>query len=242
MCIFAPHSLISDPPFSRMDMVSCRNLLIYLGGNLQSQVIPTFHYALKPGGYLFLGTSEGISRHGDLFAPLDKQNRIFRRRDHPGSPRRLPMAVDRLIERRHPDETGRAASDSNGIHLRQRAEQQVLERHAPSHVVVTLDGEILHFSSGTGRYLEMPRGAPNRQLLDLARRELRVDLRASLRQALDTGQVAHRQVMMHERDGDPGGLAGITIEPLGERRRPRGDVPVPLHPTRPAALGPRDQA
>ena len=80
LCIFSPHSVIRDPPFSRIDLVSCRNLLIYFGVDVQNQVIPTFHYALRPGGYLFLGTSENVSQFDDLFAPVEKKHRIFRRR------------------------------------------------------------------------------------------------------------------------------------------------------------------
>src|SRR3954454_4854816 len=81
LCIFSPHSVIRDPPFSRIDLVSCRNLLIYLGTDVQGQIFPTFHYALRPGGYLFLGTSESVSQYADLFAPIDKKHRIFRSRD-----------------------------------------------------------------------------------------------------------------------------------------------------------------
>jgi two-component system CheB/CheR fusion protein len=93
-CIFSSHSVIRDAPFSRIDLVSCRNLLIYMGGRLQEQVIPLFHYALRPGGYLFLGVSETTTRHDDLFAAHDKTRRIFRRRDSsvPGLPIRLQSA------------------------------------------------------------------------------------------------------------------------------------------------------
>ena len=80
LCIFSAHSVIRDPPFSRMDLVSCRNLLIYFDAELQDSVLPVFHYALKPGGYLFLGPSETVSRHGDLFTPVDKKHRVFQRR------------------------------------------------------------------------------------------------------------------------------------------------------------------
>ena len=80
MVVFSSQSVVRDPPFSRMDLISCRNLLIYLNSELQGHVIPIFHYALKPGGFLFLGTSENIAQHADLFAPLDKRNRVFERR------------------------------------------------------------------------------------------------------------------------------------------------------------------
>src|SRR5438132_7075110 len=80
MCVFSSHSVVRDPPFSRMDLISCRNLLIYLNGELQDRIIPIFHYALKPNGFLFLGTSENITKHGDLFVPVDKKSRLFQRR------------------------------------------------------------------------------------------------------------------------------------------------------------------
>ena len=81
LCVFSPHNIIRDPPFSRIDLVSCRNLLIYFGPDVQNQVIPTFHYSLRHGGYLFLGTSENVSQFADLFTPLDKKQRVFQRRD-----------------------------------------------------------------------------------------------------------------------------------------------------------------
>src|SRR6201999_422021 len=96
LCIFSPHSVIRDPPFSRIDLISCRNLLIYFGQDVQGQVIPTFHYALRPDGYLFLGTSESVSQFDDLFAPVEKKHRIFRRRSVPASHVRLPLMVSSM--------------------------------------------------------------------------------------------------------------------------------------------------
>jgi hypothetical protein len=81
LCIFSPHSVIRDPPFSRIDLVSCRNLLIYFGPEIQNQVIPIFHYSLRPGRYLFLGTAENANQFPELFSPVDKRHRIFRSRD-----------------------------------------------------------------------------------------------------------------------------------------------------------------
>ncbi len=93
LCIFSPHSVVRDPPFSRMDLVSCRNLLIYFGPTVQSRVLPTFHYALKPGGFLFLGTSESISQHGDLFSTVDKKNRIFQARERLAATPRISLLI-----------------------------------------------------------------------------------------------------------------------------------------------------
>src|SRR5207248_4794931 len=93
LCIFSSHSVIRDPPFSRIDLISCRNLLIYLDKDLQSQLVPVFHYALRPRGYLFLGTSETLTQHAELFNPVDKKHRIFQRRDHVGMHLAMPLAI-----------------------------------------------------------------------------------------------------------------------------------------------------
>ncbi|MGB3796926.1 MAG: CheR family methyltransferase, partial [Alteraurantiacibacter sp.] len=214
LCMFSPHSVISDPPFSRMDLVSCRNLLIYLGRGLQEQVIPTFHYALKPGGYLLLGSSESISQHDDLFAPIDQKLRVFQSRAHDTHRPRLPMNFGSLGRNLGQSETGEQSAEANAYQLRQRVERQVLERHVPAHVVVRAEGDIVHYSTQTARYLEMPRGAPNRHLLDLARPELRLELRAALRDAVESGRVSNnRAVMKDETTGEDIAVA-LTVEPL----------------------------
>src|SRR5262249_46656011 len=91
LCIFSPHSVVRDPPFSRIDLISCRNLLIYLGTEFQARVIPVFHFALRPGGYPFLGTSENIGHHSELFQRIDRKPRLFQRRDHVTVPLHFPL-------------------------------------------------------------------------------------------------------------------------------------------------------
>ncbi len=214
ICVFSPHSIISDPPFSRMDLVSCRNLLIYLGRELQEQVIPTFHYALRPGGFLFLGTSESISWHSDLFSPVDKKHRIFQSLGQGSEPRRLPIAIDGILRgTRRPEEDAKSVAAS-AYQLRQRVETQMLEHHAPAHVVVRKEGDVVYYSARTGRFLEAPRGAPNRQLVDMVRRELRLDLRAALRQARETGRPVERMNVLHDDEGVGVQKVALTIEPL----------------------------
>jgi two-component system, chemotaxis family, CheB/CheR fusion protein len=229
MCIFSPHSVISDPPFSRMDLVSCRNLLIYLGPDLQRQVIPTFHYALKPGGYLFLGTSESIGQHTDLFRPLDKKHRVFQSLDHGGRRPRLPMALDRMtmVPTRL---KGAGGDDASGYQLRQRTDAQVLERHAPAHVVVRKEGDVVFYSARTGRYLEPPRGAPSRQLLDLVRQELRAHLRKALGECIETRRKVVRHAFLHSASGEDGQMVSITIEPLDGQDRGEDLFLILFHP------------
>ena len=130
LCVFSPHSVIRDPPFSRIDLISCRNLLIYFGYDMQGQVIPTFHYALRPGGYLFLGTSENISQYRELFSPVEKKFRIFRSRDDVAPAYRLPLAV-RGWRSSGTSEAGQRAT-SSALSLRHSVQTQVLEQFAPA--------------------------------------------------------------------------------------------------------------
>lgn len=217
LCIFSPHSVISDPPFSRMDLVSCRNLLIYFGPDLQNQVIPTFHYALKPGGFLFLGTSESIGQHGDLFAPVDKKHRIFQTRGLSSQRPRLPVTPGGSLAGPARFEDADRDRAATGYHLRQIVEAQVLDHHAPPHVVVTHHGDIVFYSARTGRYLEPPRGAPSRQLMELVRRDLRLDLRAALREAIESGRPSGRRNTLVVDDSEPAELVEMTVEPLDAR-------------------------
>lgn len=211
LCIFSPHSLIRDPPFSRMDMVSCRNLLIYLGPDVQRQVIPTFHYSLRPGGYLFLGSSESIGQHGELFITVDKKHRIFQAREHPVKMPRLPLFSGQ--ERSSSFEDGAARRES-GVTIRQAVDARILDRHAPAHVVVNGEGDIVYYSAGTGRYLEPPQGVPSRQLLTQARRGLRLDLRSALRECSTSQKAVTRANVVIEPDDDPLQFARIAIEPM----------------------------
>src|SRR5262249_53760819 len=212
MCVFSSHSVIRDPPFSRLDMVSCRNLLIYLGPEFQARVIPVFHFALKPGGYLFLGTSENISQFSDLFQRLDKKQRLFKRRDHAAAPLKLPLAV--------PGARGAATTDlprepaSAAGNLRRMVDTRMLEHHSPPHVVANREGDIVHYSARTGKYLEAAAGTPTRQLFTLARRGLRLQLRGAFQEAVGTPRPGVREPLPV---GDDDGVQNIrlAVEPPG---------------------------
>jgi two-component system CheB/CheR fusion protein len=233
LCIFSPHSVIRDPPFSRMDMVSCRNLLIYFGPEIQNSVIPTFHYSLRPGGYLMLGTSEGVGQHSDLFAPVDKKQRIFQARERPRS---APHLAKKIIgdARLGAFPVGGERFPNSTYSLRQSVEAQVLDRFAPPHVVVNTDGDIVYYSARTGRFLEPSPGAPSRQLLTLARRSLRLEIRAALREAMDTQRTVATPAVSVEDDEDRMQLVKITIDPLIERGNGEPLYLVLFHVTGPA--------
>src|SRR5437763_10338731 len=211
LCIFSSHSVIRDPPFSRVDLISCRNLLIYLDKELQQRLVPVFHYALRPGGYLFLGTSESLTQHAELFAPLDRKNRVFQRRDHPGVPLGLPLLIPHwrhgLLELRP------VVRNQPGLPLRLVAEGRVIEQFAPAHVVVTRDGDVMHFSNRTGKYLENAPGAPSRNIVAMARRGLRLDLRAALSEAVETRRPARRAGIRIEFE-DRIQVVDLALDPL----------------------------
>ena len=216
LCTFSPHSLTRDPPFSRMDLVSCRNLLIYLDLDMQDAVIPAFHYSLVPDGILLLGSSETVSRHEDLFKVLDRAHRIFLKRDVPGPPLRINGRVGqkdgaaggRGLEAALPKP--RTARSTNWAHAR------VLDRFAPPFMVVTEDGNSVQYSSRLTKYLELPPGLPSQNTFLMARPGLRVPLREALREAADTSRMVERTgVVVRVADGSSQRLT-LVVEPQRE--------------------------
>ncbi|MET0617743.1 MAG: CheR family methyltransferase [Luteibacter sp.] len=213
LCIFSPHSVIRDPPFSRIDLVSCRNLLIYFGADVQSQVIPVFHYALRPGGFLFLGAAENVSQFDELFEPVEKRHRIFRRRSDGVPNLRLPAVLAHGHIAQVAGVAPRRAALA-GMALRQAVDQQVLERFAPAHVVVNRDGDVVYYSARTGKYLEPPAGAPTRQLMTMARKDLRLDLRTLFRECVESGQPTARDNVTVELEDGRIQVLSVSAEPL----------------------------
>ncbi|MET1026213.1 MAG: CheR family methyltransferase, partial [Dongiaceae bacterium] len=224
-CTFSPHSIIRDPPFSRIDLVSCRNLLIYLGVDMQNQVIPIFHYALRPNGYLFLGTSENIGQFGELFTPLEKKQRIFRSRDDVGSAIRVPTILSGVRPVSSGVDMRPHKSPLGGLMLRQAVDNHVLDRFAPAHVVVNRDGDVVYYSAKTGKYLEAAAGVPTRQLVTMARRGLRLDLRAAFREAIETGRTATRGGLAVEGDDGRVQIVTLIVDPLAQQS---GEEPIYL--------------
>lgn len=215
MCVFSSHSLIRDPPYSRLDLVSCRNLLIYLSSEMQSRIIPVFHYALRPGGFLFLGTAENVSQHADLFAQIDKKARIFRRRDQVSATAHFPLFVHGM--RFGSPEAARPLPNVQGSTLRRMVESELLEHFAPAHVVVNREGDTIFHSARTGKYLELPAGQPSRQILAMARKGLRLDLRSALQEALESHRPVERERIGIELEDGTIQLINLAVSPLPEQ-------------------------
>ena len=217
LCTFSAHSLTRDPPFSRIDLVSCRNLLIYLDSDLQNAIIPAFHYALVPDGILLLGSAETVSRHENLFEPLDRPRRIFRRRDTPSPP--LQMHGRYLPREQHDPADGvkgAAPAGRGSLRATNRANARVLERFGPAFIVVGADGFIVQFSSRIGRFLEPPPGLPSQNALDMARSGLRLHLRAALKQAVESGRSVEVPNVPVSIRGEGNRHITLAVDPLFE--------------------------
>jgi two-component system CheB/CheR fusion protein len=184
-CIFAKQNVAEDPPFSKLDLISCRNLLIYLGLALQKKVLPTFHYSLRPGGFLMLGTSETIGSFSNLFTLVDKRNKIYLRNETYSRPE---IEFAPVAPPEHPLPRGRAEfrADAHRFDLHKRAEEILLSQYSPPAVIVNSRMDVLHFLGKTGAYLEPATGTASLNVLKMVRDELTVDLRTAIIQSART--------------------------------------------------------
>ena len=214
--MFATHDVLRDAPFSRLDLVSCRNLLIYLKREVQSRVLATFHFALRPAGYLFLGSSESVDEGTGAFIPIDKLHRIYRPQPQPGRVQPMLYTPPPTVSMRSGNPGGLQAqaavatthrvSGLGDLHL------NLLEHYAPPSVVVNDLYQIVHLSDKAGRFLKFSAGEPSLNLTKVVQPELRAELRAGLFQASQTGE---RVVLdaVYVRDEQPVRTT-LTIHPV----------------------------
>ena len=215
--LFANHSLLRDPPFSRMDLVSCRNLLIYLTREMQQQVLTSLHYALNSNGYLFLGASENTDQPAGLFRPVDREARIFRstgrkRHELPALPSRLLTST--LVGY----EPSTRPGHTSGARGPQNLHRLALEADSPPSILVDDSWRVIHLSETAGRYLQ-PRGGPiSAEVLDLVRQELRPELRAALTRAFERRESALSAALFVQFNGAPRRVY-LQVKPVspGER-------------------------
>jgi two-component system CheB/CheR fusion protein len=211
MCIFSPHSVIKDPPFSRMDLVSCRNLLIYLNNDLQERLMQSFHYALRPNGVLLLGSSERLARSAGLFTELDKKQRLYvRREDVRTHPRHFPSSRTRPI---HPSEPAAPVATRRIENVVEQQVRQALAPWSPAYVVIDAQHDVLHFGGDTGRYLGPSSGTASLNLFQLLDRPLRGAVRAAVLQAFASGQQVLREGLTTLLNGHQRPLR-LIVEPL----------------------------
>ncbi|CAN1211993.1 hypothetical protein TUMEXPCC7403_17435 [Tumidithrix helvetica PCC 7403] len=183
LCVFAKHNLISDPPFSNLDLVSCRNVLIYFGKAIQKKAMQSFHYGLSPNGFLLLGTSETTHGFIDLFTTLDKDCKIYTKKEIA-----TRLNFDFTQNRYTSDNlrSGKSMTDdaSHELDIQKIADRIAIERYAPAGVIVNADLEILQFRGDTSLYLSPATGKPSFNLLKMARSGLALELRTATRQAI----------------------------------------------------------
>jgi two-component system CheB/CheR fusion protein len=224
--VFAPQNLTMDPPFTKLAILTCRNLLIYLSAELQKKLIPLFHYALEPGGVLFLGSAETIGTYTALFAPADGRSRIFRRLPTiMGAPAiEFPPAVAASKSvGSAPQSEPEAQPRSPPANLALLADQVILQRFAPAAVITNDKGDILYISGRTGKYLEPAAGKANLNVFAMAREGLRYDLASAFAGALRAAQPVTTRASRVATDGSSRPVK-VTAERLVEPRELRGTV------------------
>ena len=198
LMVFSEQDVIKDPPFSKLDLVTCRNLLIYMNVALQKKLIPLFHYALKPGGLLFLGTSEGIGEFDELFTVLDRKAKLYQRKDNIEGMQRLNLTrfqpLTALPEVTTPRSSAVKQALSGTKSLRELTEQALLQQWAPASALVNAKGDILYLHGRTGMFLEPSPGESGiNNILKMAREGLRRDLTTALLQAASRNESVHFQ-------------------------------------------------
>ena len=190
MCIFAKQNLTSDPPFSKIDLISCRNLLIYLDSVFQTRVMPIFHYAMKPSGFLMLGNAESVGTHHDLFELVDKKAKIYAKKPGGGS----PNVVFGRVEEETPTERESSPVERRIVpDIQRAADLFIVARFAPVGVLVDEELKIIQFRGATGDYLEPAPGRATFHLLKMARGNLSLELRGMLQEAKLSGRPIRKE-------------------------------------------------
>jgi two-component system CheB/CheR fusion protein len=224
--VFAPQNVLTDPPFTKVDVVSCRNLLIYLSGEIQRRLIPLFHYCLNPGGVLVLGTAETIGSFTNLFAPLDARTRLYRRLDRASV---LPIDVQfaSFGRARHlPEEhiVPQPPLKHVSPNLQATVDRLLLQRFAPLGILCDTHGDVMYVSGRAGKYLEPAVGKASFNIFSMAREGLRYELSRAFAKALRAGESP--VTVWGLEVGTNGGtqLASLTVQKLAEPRELAGTV------------------
>ncbi len=239
MVIFAPQNVLSDPPFTKLDILACRNLLIYLGAELQKKLLPLFHYSLNPGGILFLGSAESIGGCTDLFAPLDAKSRVYQRIG--GARGASAMEFPTKAFPRLPASPQDVVTPS-AANLQSLVEQRILQQFAPAAVLVNDKGDIVYISGRTGKYLEPAAGKANWNIHAMARDGLRHELALALQTARHQGGTVEVRGLAVGADGgrqpfdlavqvlaEPAELKGMALIVLQDRPTPAPDKAKTAH-------------
>ena len=219
MVIFAPQSIIKDPAFTKLDLLCCRNLLIYMMPELQKKLLPLFHYSLNPGGFLFLGSAETVGNFTNLFAPLDGKTRIYRRLETANVMGEIDFPTNFNSSRSKP--TGNSLKPA--ANLQTLADQLLLQKYSPAAVLTNDKGDILYISGRTGKYLEPAAGKANWNIFSMAREGLRYVLTSAFNKALHQKEtITLDNVVVGTNGGKQ--VVNVKIEPLSGEKGLAGTV------------------
>jgi two-component system, chemotaxis family, CheB/CheR fusion protein len=220
MCVFARQNLANDPPFSQMNVVACRNLLIYIQPVLQKKIIPILHYALRPSGFLVLGSSESVSAFPELFSTVDKKHKIYSKKvissrlhyDFAQSyyPPQSTLRVSANAPKSH-------SADKDELDVQAEADRLVLREHAPVGVVINSEMEVVQFRGHTTPYLAPPPGKPSLNVLKLARSGLAIELRSLITAATKKGRTVRKDGIPFDENGHKRVL-NLSVAPLGDKQ------------------------
>jgi len=211
MVIFAKQDVLKDPPFSKLDLISCRNLLIYLDSEAQKKLLPLFHYALNLDGYLFLGNSETIGEHRDLFTALDKKWKIYQRKGVVTPPYAIAPYNPPLEGAVRLRRAGAARPHS----ARDLAERMLLETYIPASVLINAEFEVLFIHGHTGKYLEPAAGEASLNLLKMVRQGLRMELTTAVRKAL-AQQIPVRYDGLRVKSNGDTSIVNLIVQPVSQ--------------------------
>ena len=223
MVVFAPQNVVMDPPFTRLDMVSCRNLLIYLTAELQSKLLPLFHYSLNSGGVLLLGSAETTGEFGDLFTPLDVDLRLYSRRE--SLARTEPVVFPSQFPRAMSSDLPQRRTSKPTASLQSLADELLLRTYSPAAVMADEHGDILYISGRTGKYLEPASGKANWNVFAMVREGLRFELDGAFRKALREKEAVVCKNLKVTTDGGFQAL-DLTVQSISEPEALRGLVMV----------------
>ena len=219
LVLFAQQDVVLDPPFTRLDMISCRNLLIYFDQSLQRKLIPLFHYSLRAGGILLLGSSETVGRYTQLFAPLEPKLRLYLRQDNvQNRDIRLPFKSLPPLARTAKETPVSHSPSSSHLHdsLQAAADQVLLQLYAPAAVVVNGEGDIVYISGSTGKYLEPAAGKANWNFYAMVREGLRGPIASALRKAAKQSEPEHLHNLKVPLPGGATQCVDVTVQELRE--------------------------
>jgi two-component system, chemotaxis family, CheB/CheR fusion protein len=234
MLVFAPQNVIKDPPFTKLDLVVCRNLLIYLDAEMQRRLLPIFHYSLRPGGVLFLGPSESIGSFDNLFEPLDSKWKIFRRRETVCPVNLLMELPPEPAEKHFPEVLPRGPmAGGKRPNTTAHVERLLLSRFAPTSLIVDERGNIVYIHGRTGAYLEPTEGQPRHNVLEMARHGLARPLGAALRQAVKEKTEVVRPNVRVKTNGDYVHVT-LSVTSIAEPEAIRGLLLITIQPAVPA--------